>query len=261
MLAVIPYLEQPVFDLLGMRVQLWDLFVVAGFLSGAWVAMKAAQKIGLDGNVILDYSPQVLLAGFTGAHLVHVFAYEPHLLSENPWFILQIWSGLSSFGGFLGAAILTVWFFRSRNVNFWRYETPLSLGLTWGWLVARVGCFFAHDHKGSLSEFPLAVDFPGGARHDLGLYDAILSFFLLMILVVLWKRRPRFGVMGGVTCVVYAVARFFLDNLRSVDLANSDARYLGLTPAQFGCFALAGLGIWMLWRSRQEPVIGQTPPG
>jgi phosphatidylglycerol:prolipoprotein diacylglycerol transferase len=132
------------------------------------------------------------------------------------------------------------------------------LGLTWGWLVARIGCFFAHDHKGSLSDFFLAVDFPDGARHDLGLYDAILSLIILGVLIGLWKRRPRYGMMGGVTCVMYAVVRFFLDNLRSVDLASSDARYLGLTPAQFGCFALCVFGAWMIWRSRHEPVIGEA---
>jgi phosphatidylglycerol:prolipoprotein diacylglycerol transferase len=51
---------------------------------------------------------------------------------------------------------------------------------------------------------------------------------------------------------VYAPFRFVLDALRSEQGVRGaspipDARYLGLTPAQWFTFAFLGVGVWLLW--------------
>ena len=66
-------------------------------------------------------------------------------------------------------------------------------------------------------------------------------------------------------CVYYAPLRFCLDFLReragtSVGhslLASGDARYFGLTPAQWGCLPLFALGVALLRRARGA---GTEPP-
>jgi len=253
MFALIPFYDQPRFQIWGAEIQAWDIFVGVGFIIGVLVAARAARKSALDPQVIFDYGPWALVWGFSGAHLVHCFAYEPHLLAENPWFILQIWSGLSSFGGFLGATLALIVFFRRREESFWDYADSLGMGLVPAWFIARVGCFVAHDHKGALSDFALAVDFPGGARHDLGLYEAIFTFVIWMVILVLWRLNPRRCLIGGVICTMYAIGRFPMDMLRATDLARSDARYFDLTPAQYGCIALFLLGLYFLHLSKTKP--------
>jgi len=263
MYALIPYYEQPIFEFAGTKIQAWDLFVVGGFLTGVWVAARLSEKLRLDPKVILDFAPWALVVGFSCAHLVHCFAYEPELIRENPWFIFYIWSGLSSFGGFLGAAITLFVFFRVRKANFFEYSEPLAFGMVIAWFIARIGCFIAHDHKGVLSNFVLAVDFPGGARHDLGLYDAILTLGIWIVISIFYYRRPRtrYGFNGGLVCFLYAFVRFFLDYLRATDISRSDRRYLDLTPAQYGCFALALIGLYMIHRSRSEARVGEQDGG
>ncbi len=103
---------------------------------------------------------------------------------------------------------------------------------------------------GRLTSFPLAVRFPGGARHDLGLDEALFVLLLFIALKIL-DRKPRFhGFFTGVTIVAYAPVRFFLDSLRATDLETlgrrSDVRFLGLTPAQYGAIALLALGAGIL---------------
>ena len=48
--------------------------------------------------------------------------------------------------------------------------------------------------------------------------------------------------------LAYAPVRFGLDFLRATDVPEPDARYFGLTPAQWGCvlvlFAGIGLAVW-----------------
>ncbi|GMV43950.1 MAG: hypothetical protein AMXMBFR64_56660 [Myxococcales bacterium] len=261
MLAVIPYYPQPKVDFGWISFEAWGVLVAVGFLTGVFLAMRGARRMFLDDRVISDYGLWAFVGGFTGAHLVHVFFYEPELLAEKWWFVFVIWSGMSSFGGFLGAAVATIIFFRRRTDSFWHYADPLALGMGPAWAIARVGCFLAHDHRGSLSDFPLAVDFPGGARHDLGLYDSILTWVLTIVIYVVARFRPRYGVLAGILCFGYAVVRFFFDFLRATDIEKADTRYLGLTPAQYGAVALAAFGAYLLWRSRRMPRHGEHDAG
>jgi phosphatidylglycerol:prolipoprotein diacylglycerol transferase len=54
-------------------------------------------------------------------------------------------------------------------------------------------------------------------------------------------------------CAYYAPLRFLLDFLREREnmpvagiVAGGDARYVGLTPAQWGCVPLLALGLYLL---------------
>jgi phosphatidylglycerol:prolipoprotein diacylglycerol transferase len=111
-----------------------------------------------------------------------------------------------------------------------------------------------HDHPGRLTGFPLAVRFPGGARHDLGLYEAIVLFAIAALLWRLWSRRRLEGRLLGLLAVLYGFARFLLDFLRASDVAYADARYAGLTPAQYGSVLLVAWGAWRLARRPPLPV-------
>jgi phosphatidylglycerol:prolipoprotein diacylglycerol transferase len=66
-------------------------------------------------------------------------------------------------------------------------------------------------------------------------------------------------------CTYYAPLRFLLDFLRERQdaaiaglVAGGDARYLGLTPAQWCCLPLLGLGLYLLHVSRKSGT--ELPP-
>lgn len=128
-----------------------------------------------------------------------------------------------------------------------------ALAVPPGWAVARLGCFTVHDHPGVLSSFFLAVQYPGGARHDLGLYDAIVLAAITAIVFTLDRRGALQGRLLAVVALAYGSCRFLLDFLRARDLAYSDARYLGLTPAQYAALALIAWGLFRISRAAQAP--------
>ena len=53
--------------------------------------------------------------------------------------------------------------------------------------------------------------------------------------------------------LLYACGRFFFDTLRATDLNYVDARYFGLTPAQYCCIVLIVFGIYGLVKWRAPP--------
>ena len=201
---------------------------------------------------------------------MHVFAYRWVDYQDNLMEIPQMWKGgMSSYGGFVGAGLAGTFYLIRNRVAFMKYADVALYGFIPGWTIGRIGCFAIHDHPGVKSDFFLATEMLTlnlqtgmpeiAARHDLGLYDGFLTLFIWGFLVWGAKTKRFDGWYLGWSCVLYAIPRFFLDYLRATDLAVSDTRYAGLTPAQYGSIVLLAIGGWVLWTRRntssETPVI------
>jgi phosphatidylglycerol---prolipoprotein diacylglyceryl transferase len=259
---MLPYIDLPTLSLpLGFKIEAFGVLSTAGTLVGALLAAFAARKYGPgDDSPLRRVATSAIVGGLIGAHLLHVFAYHPEMLDQGGFLaVLKVWDGLSSMGGVLGALVGIIVWFRRNKIPLRPYLNALALGTAPGWMIARIGCFFAHDHPGVRTDFFLAVNYPGGPRHDLGLYDA---FLLAALSVLLWAlaRRPRpAGFLMGVLAVGYSSCRFFLDFLRASDLSFVDKRYLGLTPAQYIVIGLLGVGVALIATSTRESRVVDTP--
>ncbi len=244
---MIPYFVAPSFELGPVTVEPFGIFVALGVLLAARLIVREAKWSGLDPKPFQDFALWGVGGGVVAAHLFHLFLYHPEELSKSPWQILKLWDGMSSTGGLLGGLLVAVLFFRKRRVPLTAYLDSFAVGLPFGWALARVGCFAVHDHPGVRTDFFLAVAFPQGARHDLGLYDALALAAIGALTLFLHRRALLKGRLIGLLALLYGVARFGYDSLRATDLAYVDARYLGLTPAQYVCggFILFGIA-WLL---------------
>jgi phosphatidylglycerol---prolipoprotein diacylglyceryl transferase len=255
---LIPWFEPPALHLGPVTLQAFGALAALGVALAVRASAWAACRRGLDPRPILDYALWGVLAGVLCGHLVHVGLYHPDEI-RDPRRLFAVWDGLSSFGGLLGGVLAALVFFGLRRAPLARYGDAFAVGVPTGWAVARVGCFLVHDHPGRLTTFPLAVAFPGGARHDLGLYEAIVLFAISGLLWWLWSHHRLEGRLLGLLAVLYGVARFGLDFLRATDLPYVDARYAGLTPAQYGSFLLVAWGAWRLARRPPGAPSGRAP--
>jgi phosphatidylglycerol:prolipoprotein diacylglycerol transferase len=256
---VIPFIPTPSLSLGPLSIDPFGLFAAVGIYFGARLAVGRAARQGLDPTPIIDFLVWGVLSGILVGHLVHLLLYHPEEL-RDPARVLKVWEGLSSFGGLLGGAGAAVIYFRRKGLRLLDYGDAFALGIAPGWGIARLGCFAVHDHPGALSDFPLAVAFPGGARHDLGLYDAIALFAIAIALYALARRRAFAGRLLPVLGLLYGAQRFLTDFLRASDVSYADPRYFGLTPAQYFCVLLVGWGLFTLARGRPR-VVGAALAG
>ncbi len=262
---MIPYFEFPALQLpLGLKVDIFGVLSACGVALGASLAARAARKYSPgDDTPLRDVVPWAVGFGLLGGHFLHLFGYHPELLKDDFWVIFRVWEGLSSMGGVLGSLVGIFMYFRKIQKPVTPYLDALALGAAPGWAVARVGCFFVHDHPGTRTDFPLAVDFPaarfGGPRHDLGLYDVFVLVGITALLYLAASRKPLQGRVMGILAVCYAGCRFFLDFLRASDLGFVDARYAGLTPAQFIVVAIFATGVWLLTKKSSPVVLSAVP--
>lgn len=252
---MIPYFEIPPLSLGPVQIHAFGVLTALGIYTGARLAARAARRYGPGDDLpLVEGAIWLVMGGVVGGHLLHVLGYHPEILHQQGWTsLLRVWDGLSSMGGVLGGILTLLVLFRIKGWKVRPYANALALGIAPGWAIARLGCFAAHDHPGVLTDFPLAVAFPEGARHDLGLYEAVLLGVLTGIIYLLARKPRPEGMLLGVLAIGYAIPRFFLDFLRASDLPFVDGRILGLTPAQYVTFLLVAAGSWLLATASKHP--------
>ena len=255
---MLPYVEQPVLHLGPLAIHAFGALVAAAVWFGLTIVHRRFERLGLDPRVGQRLAAWMLAGGIAGAHLFSVLLYFPNELREDPWLILRVWENISSVGGMLGGIAGALLFFALRATGDegragLAYLDAIAFVFPSALAIGRVGCALAHDHPGTVTTFPLAISLetdvalgymrgvydaaglrlPPGARtmgfHDLGLYELLFLALVIIPLFAYWNRhRRRTGFYVVAFAALYLPVRFCLDMLRV-----ADARYVGLTPAQW----------------------------
>jgi len=242
-----PYFNFVSFQLGPLTIYVWGLFAALGFLASLLISSRLVKKRGLDQDFLYALFLWVIVGALIGARIVHVVFYNWPYFSQHLWEILDIrGGGLSSYGGFLGGVLAAFWYSRRNNVRLLPYADALAFSFPFGWALGRLGCALINDHPGKLTNFFLGVRYPDGVRHDLGLYEMLLTMILAGIFLLFERPRQSGGVEkqgvipaeAGIQTTKnfylvflglwYGVTRFFLDFLRI-----NEPRLLGLTPGQY----------------------------
>ena len=259
--AAIPFFHLDPIEIGPLPLQPFGILVATGVLLGAWLARRYGARIGLDDDELRGLSAWVLVGGFAGAHIFDVLAYQWDKIPSDPWLIIKVWAGISSYGGFLGGTIAYYIYCRRRGLALDAYGDAMIYGLMPAFSIGRIGCTIVHDHVGQATDFALGVDYPKAfaaqhgyseatRMHNLGLYE--LMYLIPLCLVLFWvvrKPRPR-GLVIVLACTMYAPVRFFLDFLR---FDESDPRYLALTFAQWMSILVTAAGGYGLLKVARKP--------
>jgi len=256
---MLPYIEIITINLGPITLQFWGLMVSLGFIVAIILAYFLAKKSNIKTDHIFNLAFWILLSSLIFARIFHVLFYEPVFYFQNLVEVFKIWhGGLSVFGGFIGAIIAYYLYVRKHKLDFWRLGDLLIFTLPLGLAVGRLGCTFIHDHPGRLTDFFLAFNYPGGPRHDLGFYLSLTNLFIFILFLIFYKlNKDRFaGFYVVAYALIYGVARFFLDFLRAADVVGADARYFGLTPAQYASLVFVALGLFLFYRLKYKEVYG-----
>src|SRR5688500_2809283 len=220
MLGVLPYFQLGPWDLGIVTIHAFGVFVCIGVTLSEKLAVKPAVKLGVVPAIMSRALGYLLICGFVGGHVFGLLFYDPGKIIEDPLSILRVWELQASYSGILGALIgLAIFSYRHPQQSIWRIADAAAFALPVGWFFGRVGCAFAHDHPGHRSDFFLAVQYPDGPRHDLGLYEAFWWIAIIGIFFAIDRAKPelknRLGFYPGLLCLVYAPIRFSLEFLRS----------------------------------------------
>ncbi len=270
----LPYFDIPNLHIYGsLDLQPFGMLVATGVLVGAELCRRYALRFGVDDDDLRKLTGWVVVSGFIGAHLFDVLAYQRAEVSDNPLLIVELWKGISSYGGFIGGAIGLSSFIWIKRMRWGLTYDIIGVGLLPGFAIGRIGCSIVHDHIGRATDFFLGFDYPKAAlqarfcprddaghviscdmpefpgagaitrAHNLGFYELLYltPVCALVLMLAFSKRRLPGGFLSVMIVLFYAPVRFFFEFLR---LNSSDPRYLGLTFAQWMSFVAFGAAIY-----------------
>lgn len=237
----------------------YQITVALAILVIICTAALFASRRGRSVEQTLDFVLHVMVFALPGAVLAHVIVYQPQGFArfmEDPSRFQDLGLHWSTLGGMIGGLVGAVLWRCRRKESLLEILDTLAFALPFGWCIARIGCFGAHDHPGRVSDFALAVaDFrfgapPYQARHDMGLYDAILVGTIAIFFAVLSRSKREPGFYVGLLLVLYTPFRFLLDFLRAPEVEGGMMRHLGLTHVQYISLVLFVVGLLVIRRVR-----------
>lgn len=211
----------------------------------------------------------VALGVMAGGRLGYVFFYEPSLLVAK-WepilgFLpfppaLMLWHGGMSFhGGLIGVTIAGYLFARHHKLNALSMGDLFAAAAPIGLFFGRMANFINAELYGRPWDGPWAMVFPTDPlltpRHPSQLYEAALEGLVLFVVIRIAThtfgilKRP--GATIGLFLAGYAASRIFVENFREPDAHMPDFP-LGLTMGMMLSLPMLALGLWMIWRTRDQ---------
>ncbi len=126
----------------------------------------------------------LMLSGFVGGRLLHVFYEEWAYYAANPKLILYFWNGgFVYYGGFVLAWPLVWYFCRLKKESFLKWADFFTPLLSLSHALGRLGCVLAGCCYGQFCNLPWAI----GGRHPTAFYLMVGEFFIFLILLFLEK--------------------------------------------------------------------------
>ncbi len=221
--------------------------VALGFLAALFVLRKELRRKGLDGDLASSIITAAMLGGLAGAKLYFIlFETSPHLTWKQTFGAIFSGSGLTWYGGFTVAAIVTYWVIRRNGAPLIPVVDSMGPALALGYAVGRIGCQLAGDGDyGLRTTMPWGMAYPEGVVptlekvHPAPVYETLMG---LGIFAWLWSTRKRLTIPGLSFCiylVLAGLARFMVEFIR----INPKVLW-GLTDAQLLSLVMvvAGLG-------------------
>jgi prolipoprotein diacylglyceryltransferase len=241
---LIPCWSQPALHIGQFTLYAHGILLALGTVVGSVIFVNHAQTLSLSKRAALSIVLFLVPIGLLASHLTYS-------IFEDPSSFLEL-QGISSLGGILACLLgLALFTFRHRESR-WRWFDAAAYAGVCGALIARLGCFLAHDRIGLRTSFWLSVKCFESAHYDLALLEVVFLAVCLGLIIWLVRQgwRPFEGMIFSMVAVSYGLLRLALGQL-----SEATQRYVGLLPEQFCAVILvaAGACCWLLaiHRARQ----------
>jgi phosphatidylglycerol:prolipoprotein diacylglycerol transferase len=275
LMLVLPVLPFPAIDPVlisigPLAIRWYALAYIVGIIAGWFYARALIASKRLWGGpaplTVVDFDDFVIwitLGIILGGRIGYVLFYNFGLFAAHPLEILELWNGGMSFhGGFIGCGVAIVLFALRRGLPMLSLSDVITAVAPIGLFLGRLANFINGELWGRASDVPWAMIFPRGGplpRHPSQLYQAFFEGVLLtLVLMAIWRltdgrRRP--GLLTGVFCCGYGVARIVGELFREPDAHLGYLVGQWLTMGMLLSVPVLAFGGWLIARAYRRPAL------
>jgi phosphatidylglycerol:prolipoprotein diacylglycerol transferase len=222
------------------------------------MAMHTARRLALDPNKIWNLSLIGIFSTLLGSRLLLILFHLRDFLAHPFWMLglVAIQSRSIFYGGVLLAICACSGYIFATRLPLRRTLDSLAPAAALGIAINNLGAFAAGSDYGTPTNKPWGVVYrhglatlwsgtPLGVRlHPVQLYEALIVFLLLAVMLLWLSRRAKDGDLAGTFFFIYGMCLYFLDFYRG------DRKFVFhgiLTVSQLLAVALvlAGAALWI----------------
>lgn len=311
---LMPIEDQP------LPIHTYGVMIALGFIFAIYLSGRAAQRYAtIDGHSfylqgaptlkggtfgeavgkkarehIQDVSFVILVGAMVGARGLFILVNwgGPDGYGAHPERIFMVWTGgLVFYGGFIGAALASVWYARKHGIRFRALADIVIPTVALGHFFGRMGCMAAGCCWGKVCEdasFLLGAKFPEGAMaykdmvrnsewtsfllehghtpalHPTQMYEGLGELSLFLLLLFFRKNKRFHGQILALWLMLYAVLRLSIETFRGDWGRGMLVRWPEVDPLLLSTSQVVGIGmlilggtLFALWR----PKAPATPSG
>lgn len=197
--------------------------LTVGFL--ITIKLNKKKKVFKSTDQIFDMAFWLFLVGvIICGRLGYVLFYNFSYFMANPAKIPAMWDGGMSFHGGLIGSIIVLWFFCKKNkINFLDLGDTIAVPTALALMFTRIANFINRELVGRIIENTnfnwLGVDFGDGLlRYPSQLFQSASSLILALILLLIFYRKPKRGVVTFSYLALYGLFRFITEFWRAPDV-------------------------------------------
>lgn len=206
------------FRLFGVDIAWYGILISLGIFLGIIVATARAKKEGLYSDVIIDLSLIAVPAAIIGARIYYVI-FSWGYYSKNVKEILNFREGgLAIHGAIIAGAIAGYFFCKYKKIKFWTLADITAPSIILGQAIGRWGNFVNQEAHGGPTNLPWGIIVNGVKVHPTFLYESIWNFIVFGLLLSFSKKKKYDGQIFILYIILYSIARFFIEGLRTDSL-------------------------------------------
>jgi phosphatidylglycerol:prolipoprotein diacylglycerol transferase len=254
----------------GLLITWHGVFTAIGIIAGVWLAVRIAgsARVGIDEDTAYTLGMIVVVCGIIGARALYVVErYGDSSSLDSVGDIFRITEGgISIYGAIIGGAIGGWAYGLWKRLPAAAGADAAVFGMLLGMAIGRIGDIINGEHFAKSSDLPWAVTYshpssPGfehsiifGPTHPAVGYELIGDLLILGILALLWRLRPKAGVIFTAAFLLYSVMRFGVSFLR----VDSKEPLLGLTTPELTALVVIAVAIPLMafFMLRKPPEAG-----
>ncbi|MCA8996616.1 MAG: prolipoprotein diacylglyceryl transferase [Planctomycetaceae bacterium] len=262
----------------------YGAMVLIGFAAAIGFSWSRAKAVGYDPDLILDASFWLLIAGILGGRMAYLIQYADLVFrkANHPGEVLFAFINLAEgglvligalVGGFLGFLAFCI----KRKIDALDFADLIIPAVFIGIGFGRIGCLLNGCCFGDRCELPWAITFPEGSLtyevlaergfvdreaprtiplHPTQIYSSLNGFLLAVVTGTFYWYRKHRGVVFGMGCILYPLARIQLEFLRADEMGQLGT---GLTISQLYSLGILLVGVALVVTGRFRPLTRVHP--
>lgn len=247
----------------GFPIYWYGILITIGIALGVWWAAREVVRRGGDEDTFYTGVLIVVISGYVFARLWYVLQEVIAGRGDQYQTLLDVINirqgGANILGGFIGAALLGIWYIRRKRLNFWNYADVAGPALLLAQAIGRWGNFINQELYGPPTELPWGIlidpanriaqyrSLPATTRfHPTFLYESLWLFAGFILLVYLNRRfREQWkpGTLFALFLIWWGGGRTWIELFRPDQPAFGDSF---VTYSMVLAFLLALAGVYLL---------------